>query len=412
MQENLEFSARTIDWVTPAWQSQYYKPLSNWLLRFRPPEGAGLGLTEHSLLLSPAMWLLALVACLLYWRKHDKVKWLGLVVLCGMLLSLGPYFIDNQNRLNAIPLPYLWLYRFLPVFQALRVPARMFYMVLPALTFLGALGFDAIFSRSKLRWFAFGVLVIILGTEAKLAGNFADRPAQAVVAERVAKSAFGAKLAGSHTLHLPVYAPKTRLTVALSWLPYTNELSFNGYSGYFPPDWLKLADSFTRKLDGTNLAVLKALDFDYVILHRRELKQQQLLMEKQTLKRFGFKKVYEDDDVYIYDLKTGQTDTKICQTHQAPLIEFRGLSISQKPVWKLNNTDACLWVNPNPGVFKTGFVYYSGLENSAKFSVSFKLPLYVSPRSNSYIPGSTVVPLSKQQQNDLYMGVANLQFSF
>jgi asparagine N-glycosylation enzyme membrane subunit Stt3 len=64
-----------------------------------------------------------------------------LTVLVGFVLSLGP-FLQWDNHVSNIPLPYLLLSKILPGFKLVRVPSRFVFVALFGVAILAGLGFQ------------------------------------------------------------------------------------------------------------------------------------------------------------------------------------------------------------------------------------------------------------------------------
>ena len=82
----------------------------------------------------------------------------GVIAALAVWLSMGP----GPWR------PYGWLFRFVPGFNGMRVPARLASVVILALAVLAGAGFAWLFDRLPKRWaaiaaFAFGAVIVLEG---------------------------------------------------------------------------------------------------------------------------------------------------------------------------------------------------------------------------------------------------------
>lgn len=103
------------------------------------------GKPAYELMLYPGLVASSLAACALLRRRASKVEALyaGLGVVF-FVLSWGP-----RLRLGGVeaPLPYLLLYGYAPGFDGLRVPARMWAIVMLCVAVLAAMGLRALLER-------------------------------------------------------------------------------------------------------------------------------------------------------------------------------------------------------------------------------------------------------------------------
>lgn len=88
-------------------------------------------------------WLLVLLlAAGAFLNKQDRrknLKWLGLGLLF-LILAMGPFPIWKGRFFTSVGLPYRWLYKWVPGFSRLLVPARAFLVTILALSLLAGRG--------------------------------------------------------------------------------------------------------------------------------------------------------------------------------------------------------------------------------------------------------------------------------
>jgi hypothetical protein len=158
-QENVFFSARPVDLVTPAREQTVYRALSDHViptLKRRWDDEGALTLMEHTLF--PGLGVLGLAALgAVVWRQGRPV-WLTLAVL-GPLLSLGP-------KLGRLPLPYWLLYHGVPGFSGLRAPSRFMVIGLLGMALLAGAGVAWLWQRREhLPRLALLLALIVLAAE-------------------------------------------------------------------------------------------------------------------------------------------------------------------------------------------------------------------------------------------------------
>lgn len=196
------------------------------------------------------------------WSRQDQFFYL-LLALVAFWASLGPRYGL-----------YEWLYKLVPGFDALRVPARL--AVLVSLSWAVLAGFGAARLQALLparRWLA-PLVVLVLGGmvlaevwcapyrwntitphPARVYRWLANQPGPVVVME------------------LPTLGYKNDLARDaryLYWSTFHGKTLVNGYSGFFSPQYKELARLAPRLPDPAVLKLLRRRGTQYVILHLKE----------------------------------------------------------------------------------------------------------------------------------------------
>ena len=199
-------------------------------------------------------------------------------MLVAIWLSLGPEPLV-QGRPVEIVAPYAWLYDAVPGFEGVRVPARLAMIAILMLSVLGGLGAARLTGR---RWTPLALAVLSIaflaesvvvpftvnGVTATPGYNLPEgrvyRPQRAPnVYKEFARQAPEGILA-----ELPLGEPDFDLRAVyystVHWRPLVN-----GYSGYYPPHYGKLALSVSDvpRFAGEARATLQAYDATHVIVH-------------------------------------------------------------------------------------------------------------------------------------------------
>lgn len=240
--------------------------------------------------------LFAIVALLLQRERRWMVAALLAVALVAALLSLGPTFGPRQG--NGSGLPYGWLFENVPLFRAMRVPARLGGLADLAGVLLGGLGVATAWSLvqhrrfvQRTRWLAStltALLVVALVVElwgGPVPIEAIDRSQQATAApkwlatqppgavmEFPAESIFADPAAASVRRHYG----EQMLRSTLNWQPMVN-----GNSGFIPRTYSDFIERFVGQLprpDGTltprishlsdeTVRLLSQIGVRYVIVH-------------------------------------------------------------------------------------------------------------------------------------------------
>jgi hypothetical protein len=160
-----------------------------------------------------------------------------------------------------------WLFEYVPLFRALRSPARFDILVVLCLAVLSAYGTSALLGRieSASNKVAAGALLVAL-----LAVEYASAPALAAAPKPSKVDAYLTQQAPSVIVQLPVVSNKGMFG-SLDWrymyqgLPHFQRM-VNGYSGYAPPSFYRMREAMQNFPDDRSMALLRERDVDYVII--------------------------------------------------------------------------------------------------------------------------------------------------
>lgn len=255
--------------------------------------------------LFPGLTLLVLSAVGLRRGGGRRGLWLALAAV-AFLLSLGPTLTLRAGEPTGIPLPYRWLWEWLPGFNAIRAPVRWAVLGTLALSLLAALGL------ARLRWRAAPALALLL-----VLLEFAVLPLPLVPAPQApAALAWLDAQPPTRILELPLAAARpvppvpddeprraweqSRLLEAQFFSTVHWHTTPDGYSGYIPARH----GDFTREMaalpEPRALALLQGLGVRYLLLHEDDLDEATLARWRAPLPaalrevaRFGDERVLE-----------------------------------------------------------------------------------------------------------------------
>lgn len=198
-------------------------------------------------------------------RSSALYALLGLIIF---VFSLGPAIPVGETF---VPLPYYLLYELAPGFGNLRVPARMWAIVMLCIAVLAGLGLRALMQRLGGTKALLALAIISLFTAVEFVptlpvDRFIDRgPATLEPAyEYLAENAPGAVVA-----EVPFASP----TDAFRETPRMYRSTFgwwrlvNGYASYFPEGYSETRDTLNTLPSPESLAELRRLDVEYVVVH-------------------------------------------------------------------------------------------------------------------------------------------------
>ncbi len=207
------------------------------------------------------------------WRDRERYFYLALALI-ALVLSFGPVLrLRNGGNPILSPLPYAFLYRWVPGFSSMRVPARMSVLVIFALALLSGFG-AAHLARHARPALSGAVLVlevagflalpqaglpIAVGAQVPEVYHWlASQPADQVVLELPAMSSYSVwdDLTAMYRVGRQEYFS------TYHWHP-----TILGYSGFYPPLYQEEVNRLITFPSSDALSYLRGLNVRYVILH-------------------------------------------------------------------------------------------------------------------------------------------------
>jgi hypothetical protein len=207
----------------------------------------------------------------------NKVVWFTCLIVFGVavILSFGPSVALFGKT---VTLPYAWLYRLVPGFKAMRVPARFGLLAAFALTILAAFG-----ATRVLQAFTGGQAQIKRGTTAALFGGllvveFATMPHELSVYPAAPETIpaeyrwLAAQPDETRIIELPARTAKDNFEYTyysmFHWQPM-----INGRSAFIPTGIVRVLAEMHHFPSTRTLEILQSLKINYVLLHTEKLAQ-------------------------------------------------------------------------------------------------------------------------------------------
>lgn len=354
IEDNIIYSAKLTDWLSPHPSNLIYKPLVNILENFRAPRDLD-GLFNYAELtlflnLLPT-FLFCLAVYYLYKReKSDKftlesrlfVLFFFTLLLITAALTFGPYLVDWQAQFTVIPMPYYLFYNLLPSLKGIQTPPRFEFLFYVSFSILATYGASLILEKyKKYQKIILASFLLILVLE-NLNPRVYDSRSYILDSfeENKSRVQIQSLLKDKKTLHLPTYYPDGhKELVYLNWAAQTQEKTLNGNTGYHPTDLDKFMFQIKENLDGNKLKELYLLGFNYLIVHKD-------LMDTTVFKKMKTSSgitllptLFEDEKVLILELK-GNFSANLCDPKKD--FSFRAVAESVKLVLLKNEKDCYL----------------------------------------------------------------------
>lgn len=281
---------------------------------------------EH--VLFPTFTVLALAMFGVYkaWKKQRfLVTTFCVLAVTSLILSLGNEHATHIATFSTsvIRLPYYYIYTYVPIFQIVRVPARLGIFVILSLVLLASIGITAIIGTHKKTRIMTVVILIFFLVEIWQSGipyvtvplspsfpkvyqwikNYNDRM---VLAELPVKLFFGM------SMEQQLYKPFNSLSQTDNYILETYRLYFstmhqktmiNGYSGYLPDSYNRLTANLENFPTGNTIQTLSDIGVTHVVVHVWEYaedKQSVIRSELNTSPKL--KLTYADDNDLVYSI--------------------------------------------------------------------------------------------------------------
>lgn len=395
LSETVYYSARLIDFVSPHPNSLAYGQLYKMIEGYRYPRGEKnyFNYSEHTLftnIFPSTLFLAGLYFSIKLFKDKKKVVtksvilfFLSIAVL-SFIFSLGPLFTGWNSESGSFKLPYYIIYKWLPLIRAIRVPTRIEFIFYIPFSFFTALGFYYLCKNIKgnFKMLIFLATLMILFLENIHILSFAEK---SQIIDRFDNESAKGKLfflRDKNTIHLPISLNNDQNEAKyLTWATLTSEETFNGYSGYAPPD----RNSYIEKIknfDEKALEKISAIEIEYVILHKDLIPSYKDFYKKEG-DFYGIGMIYENDEILIIDLKKYNFSIKKCKKGDNLLVQLISNSTYIKadenfyqlfPKIRLMNNNSCYYVS----TFRQRYLPFNF--NFKKDNIYIKLPILMEPR--------------------------------
>ena len=276
-------------------------PPGNWLYGAATASLRGEQWWEHVTFPGLTVALLALVGAIHPPAAYRRLRWLYLALALVMgVLSLGPALrLDGRTLLE--PLPYRFLFEFVPGFRAVRQPARFHAFTMAGMSLLAGLG---ALRLGEMRWRR----VLPLACVGLILAENLCVPFDLVPVARPAEMPpvytwLAEEAAPGPVLELPILmdvggVESPRLYASTRhW-----RRLINGYGGFFPPTYAYFL-FFDREFPAQPYDWIVGLGVHYVILHRWQYPAEELGRIDADLRDFaGLRLVAEFGEDQVYEV--------------------------------------------------------------------------------------------------------------
>jgi hypothetical protein len=398
------YSARMISWLSSSTHNLIYGHFAReinrvWSLTVSvlPP--------HHVLFLDLIPFFLCMLGLyfLFFKKKADvflndpflSVSFLVLMIFAAFF-SFGPFFLGWNHSFGTFRLPFYYFYRISPALDGIRMPARFQYLFYLPFSFFAACGADFIFKISiKKTLFAESVLMLILAFILLENYNFRAFHSRSYILRYLTqqKKKQFAFLSHQIVFHYPTFPQVVggyfyREAVYLNWQTALGGTMINGFSGYSPPDWMKLMHRFRRSLGRQSLRELRVLGVNYVIIHKNLMPLSSfkaLWIQHGELYKRGL--IYHGLNTLVLSLKRYHFHYHHCDFPEGFLDKgIRVYALNGMPSYYrliLQNTGNCYLTSP----FNTRYHSLTFMIGGEKYSSNLKFPLLIEPYQTVHLVG-------------------------
>lgn len=249
-------------------------------LLWGPPTAPLRALGQHSperdLLVGATALLLALIGAVATIRR-PQTRYLLALGGGAALLALGPALHATDDPASRLfgPLPYHYLYHHLPLFDAMRVPARLGILYALSVAALAGLGLHWILGRAAARPGRATRSAIAIAVLGVLCLESANRPRPLVALESGPAIPpvyrWLAAQPAAVVIELPLHAKRNRHNNRTQYFSlFHGHALINGSADIVPPGYRSLAEELHRGPTPRALAILQGLGVTHIVVHANQ----------------------------------------------------------------------------------------------------------------------------------------------
>lgn len=379
--ESIYYSAQPIDWFSPFPASKLYGDFvySYADIRVGYPK---VNYSEHTLALNLIPTFLFIVGIIFLEKKifkNNPIAYYSVIILLvgTALFTFGP-------KWEHILLPYYYFNNITHLFEGIRVPTRFqFFFYIPFALVVGV-GFTKIKQLAKVNYLMLTTFFLMLIMAENLTNWDMDDVSflttNPPIIQEYRKFEF---LENKTVLHIPTYFDSFEKQI-----PYLNlatihkERLVNGYSGFFPTEWIDLIKNIEHNPDLKSFEKLHALKVDYLIFHKSGLSGEYISMLKQSNPVIKNITTFENENFLIVEVKNSSLTKPRCFLNKSISIDLVSLSASYglEPTFfnqiKITNSGDCYMINTlQDRYLKTSFFI-----NGKFYPTEIKLPVVIGPK--------------------------------
>ena len=191
-------------------------------------------------------------------------------------------------------------------------------------------------------------------------------------------------------MHLPIIFPDFAVTEGVyhNWRVITGEKIVNMYSGYLPPDHIKLLMKLKEGVGLEDLKRLKAIGVNYLVIHKDLMDEGYYENKVQKYDEIYEKGVvFNQEDTRVIDLNKYGFDIKRCDFDKDLQINFNEAVVSgtseKTKILTIKNRSDCFY----PSIYMDRYREINVYQNFIKVTVQIKMPYLLEPYQEVVLSG-------------------------
>ncbi len=306
-----------------------------------------------------------------------------------ILTAFGTFILTFGPLWETTKLPYYYFNYLTGILNGIRVPTRFQFFFYIPFSIIAGFGFLAVSKYLKVKpLLIFFIILLTLTLESFNNWQFISDTSSLTEKPHVFQAYQNFNfLKDSTTLHFPIQTKNFEKQIYYLQLSTVHhERLVNGYSGYFPPDWVELITTIETNLDENMLKKLSALKVDFLIFHKDRLNPDyldKLRTENSLIKDLIY---FEDTNYLILSLKHPYLKTNPCFLSRdidislIPKSQSFGLTPTYFNQVKISNTGDCYFTNIlNNRYLETSFFI------NEYYNLNLKMPAVLGPKEEKFL---------------------------
>jgi len=311
IQENEYYSADIIDYFTATPSNFLYGELAK--------TRGNIKFAEHSLFVGFTIIILSLYGLIPliksplkeYRQYYNQIFFIFLIII-AFILSLGPYLHILGHKIDIV-LPYYYLYS-VPGISSMRVPSRFIVLAVFGLSILGGYGsskiikqFENIYKNKKFIPAILIVFLILIESVWTIPIYYPKFPTGENIPE--VYKWLNTKEGDFAIVELPMRPIDD--TVYMYYSIYHWKKLVNGYSGFFPENYVLITDYLKKFPSNESINILKDIGgVRYIIIHTDKIDNSSIMIsETADYKDIEFVNKFDND--YVYGIVPSDKDIEI-----------------------------------------------------------------------------------------------------
>ena len=383
LKDGLNYSASQLDWILSTPDSLVYGALTRNMEKYRLilDKIEGFNYAEHTLFLNTIPALLATFGVIFFVRR----LWVNKLEIKEMHFFIFLFPLSIIIVFLMTPLGFQTGYETLAILHGIRAPSRFEFIFYVPFTILVTYSLIRIqkYIPANIRILFFVTICLFLYIENVHQRDYHE--ISPLLNEIAREPVYLQLIKQNNTFHFPaVFKNISENSRYLTLSSLTNEQMLNGYSGFFPEDWLTFTRTLNSNFDESAFKKLAALNIRYVIIHKELLDKYLLNSYNSHNSFYEMGKVFENNNLLVIDLNKYHFQITFCNLPEDFSIQkvFNNQEGLYKTDIKLDNSKDCYL----PSAFANRYRTFKYNDSGKIYFPTAKFPLLISPFEEIIFP--------------------------